>query len=199
MADNPPSNFRELEANLSFTQLGNMQKRAESWLTTITSLTGLTSILVFFQRREQFWDISNRSVTNIGWALLSAYGLAAAAIFLAALASQGIPNPTQRDLEHLRAVYASETSKSAKNLNLSRLAALGAVFALGVVFYLNWFGQDAPGTTETLAYGLFDSGGWYCGNIVQGDGGQVSFVSTDKAPIGTIVQYSLVDSCPRKQ
>ncbi len=50
MADSSPSNFQELATSLSLTQLGNMQKRAESWLTTITSLTSLTSILVLHHR-----------------------------------------------------------------------------------------------------------------------------------------------------
>lgn len=197
MADSSPSNFQELATSLSLTQLGNMQKRAESWLTTIASLTGLTSILVFFQRREQFWDISDESITSIGWSLLAAYILVAVAIYLAALASQGIPNPTALQAEALRAAYAEETKKSARFLNASRLATLGALAALGVVFYLNWFGQNAPETaTGTLAYGLFDSGEWYCGSVIQDDGGQVSFTSTDETPTGTIIQYSFVDSCP---
>lgn len=140
MADSSPSNFQELATSLSLTQLGNMQKRAESWLTTITSLTGLTSILVFFQRREQFWDISDESITSIGWSLLAAYILVAVAIYLAALASQGIPNPTALQAEALRAAYAEETKKSARFLNASRLATLGALAALGVVllFELVW-------------------------------------------------------------
>lgn len=192
-----PATFEELAANLSFTQLGNMQKRAESWLTTIASLTGLTSILVFFQRREEFADISSASIASIGWALLVAYILVAAAIFLAALAAQGIPNPTAIQPEPLRAAYAEATENSAKLLFWSRMITLGAVLALGVAFYLNWFGPNAPeASAETMAYGLFDSGSWYCGGITRDEGGLVSFASTEAVPDGNIVQYSIVDSCP---
>lgn len=196
-----PATFEELAANLSFTQLGNMQKRAESWLTTIASLTGLTSILVFFQRREEFADISSASIASIGWALLVAYILVAAAIFLAALAAQGIPNPTAIQPEPLRAAYAEATENSAKLLFWSRMITLGAVLALGVAFYLNWFSPNAPETSsETTAYGLFNSGDWYCGGVIQDERGLVSFVSTETeaVPDGNIIQYNIVDSCPEE-
>jgi hypothetical protein len=187
--------------DLAFEQLPQIRAKAEKWVTTISTLTGLTSVLALLQGRDDISALTQEAEIIVGILLGLALSAAIAAIYYGALASQGTPQNILNDPVSVRNWYSQSAQKAANQLKWSRLLAVLTVLFLASAIYITWFGPVEPdATTNSNMLVVNQLGNVVCGSLVTAPSGLLALNSTSKTgqfiALDNVISLTTIDKCP---
>jgi hypothetical protein len=197
----PPSKtamerWEEIAEELPFGQLERVRTSADKWLTTISALTGLTSLLTLLASGETTRQPTDVPQFLVGAFLALAFISAISAIYLGALAAQGGSTKILNDPLEVRNWYRDEAAKAANHLLSSRRFALAAAILVGLSTFVAWYGPDEQ-ESMTSAIITLQSGTILCKTILTDANGNVVFdLGTLSNPIQNVSSLQLVEECP---
>jgi hypothetical protein len=138
-------------ADLAFNELPNLRTAAERWVASLGTVLGVFGVVLVVKGPADIAKIQNDVLYVLAGVLLAAAATSAlTAIILGAFAAQGSPREVERYTgEYIRTRYRHEARLAAKQLRLSRLAAIVAVVLLGGAIGVTWYGTPRTPITET--------------------------------------------------
>jgi hypothetical protein len=188
--------WEELANDLPFSQLERVRSAADKWLTTISALTGLSSLLTLLASGETTAELTELPKIFLGVVLGSAFLSAITAIYLGALAAQGKPTNILNDPLLLRKWYQTEAATAASYLVYSRRFALAAAILVGLASFVAWYGPKKV-QKETTAIVTLQSGEVLCQVVTTDANGRIVFdLGTSAGSIQNVSSFELVSECP---
>jgi hypothetical protein len=175
--------------------LTDIHGAAEKWAGSISALVGVFGIAGLIKGREEIDKLSDDTKLAVAVLVAIALLLAFIAIYMAALAAQGMTARvwTVADFER---EYKEATAAAAGRLKWSRLLVIPATLALAIAVGLMWFGPADASNDGTSVVLVRQGGAAVCGQLVD-EGGSLS-LETDEGtvPIEDATAVTPVDACP---
>jgi hypothetical protein len=186
--------------DLRHNSLTNVRGTAEKWAGSIAALLGVFSVVAFVQGPEKLADIQN------GWIaifviILTVAGalLAAAAVYVAALAAQGSPEWVQMlGGQDLKDSIAAKTNTAIGQLVLSRRFAIAAALLVIAGSALAWIDVLLPSEQSTNGRPALvtANGDSRCVRVITDENGALRIAGSDNA-ITQVSHITLVEACPK--
>ena len=175
--------------------LTDIRESANKWSQSIAGLLGVFGIAVFLKGAEQLADVPGDDAYVVGAVLMAAVLFAAAAVYLAAIAAQGVPRHLgQFDGWTLKELQRLAIGRTVKLFAWSRLVSVVAALLLVIGAIIGSLSAltDREGPRGVWALVVLKDGSVKCGSLEQSDDGLL----LNGAPLGEAKDVTLVDKCP---
>lgn len=190
-------NWEQIAVQLPTHSLQPVRDAARSWATTLSALVGISTVLGLAQGRDSFSKLAFGTQLAFALALIIALTTAVAAIYSAAIASQGKPYKGWNDAGSVRNWYNKEVDNAVANLRRSWFLSGIAVVTLAAAILINWFGPLQQNAGVSIL-AVQKSGSIVCGTLQKEKAGNL-VISKDGQPsiyLNSTTSFTIVSSCP---
>lgn len=191
--------WANLADEFKFEALPQIRSAAEKWTTTITSLTGVFSLIALIKRREDITDLKFEYEVAVAICLGVALLLAFVAIRQADLAAQGNPTQIYNNPDQLEAQNGAAIEDARNKLQSSRVLVVPATLLIAVAIGITWFGPTDAATSSVSAVAIRQTGTTMCGVLSTDSSGNLLLAtntSGSPTPLEDTVTLNIVDQCP---
>jgi F0F1-type ATP synthase membrane subunit a len=192
-ADNDPEDEfwqRQLQ-NRIVTALSDVRSAADKWVTTISALTGVFAIAAIIKGPSDFTKLGGVAEWAVAILLGLATILAFVAIYLAALAAQGVPQEVSTGTEGFYGIYRRWVNEAAGRLKWSRIITVVVAVLIAIAIATTWVGTPQAGAPSYLM--IQKAGTVACGTLGKDSAGTLTINNVKAVDIQSIKP---INSCP---
>jgi hypothetical protein len=190
---------RQFRAESISKYLEKVNSAAESWITLLSTLIGVSSIFGLIQSRDSFGNLTQPFQLLLVVVIILTFVTLIIAIYIGSTVGEGElrPIPFADDSVSFVNWYLQSLKRAIYRLRLSRLLGIASFLFLILAFMINLFGpvRSMPGTTILAVQ---RNGVVVCGTLAKDSAGNLSLVRVGQSPIilKDVVSYNVVFTCP---
>jgi hypothetical protein len=189
--------WEERARDLRLNELPNIQATAAQWSTVITALTGIFGVLLLARGPEDVLTLTRPWQIAVAVAVLLAFLLLVAGIYLATWAAEGTYTRVRPTGPAIRRLYQDEAPRAGRKLQGSQALVFLAVVLIAASVALTWYGQRQSASAPTVLV-LERSGAVLCGVLTTDTVGRVSLMPpgrTSAVQVSDVVSVTPVPAC----
>jgi len=189
--------WKQIADQMTANPLQQVRDAAERWITLLTTLIGVSTVLGLIQGRDSITKLSLASQIMLVTVVLLALLSLAIAIYFATMASEGDAGFIVLDKQNFIAWYRNSVTKALERLKISRLLGVVSIVLVVLALFILLFGPSQP-TPETNVLIMQKSGAVVCGTLTKDSAGHLLLSRIGLPPIilRDVVSLSIVSGCP---